>query len=45
MPLVILSAVVFPDPLRPSSTSVSPASTEKFTPDKIVLPPIAYDTF
>src|ERR1700722_3879102 len=43
-PLVILSAVVFPDPLRPSSTSVSPVSTEKLTPDRIVRPPISYDT-
>src|ERR1700730_16773891 len=45
IPLVILSAVVLPDPLRPSSTRVSPASTEKLTPDNTTRPAISYDTF
>ena len=44
MPLVIFSAVVLPEPLRPSRTRVSPASTAKLTPASIGRPPISYDT-
>jgi hypothetical protein len=41
IPLVNFKAVLLPDPLRPSKTKVSPASTERFTWDKIFLPEIS----
>ena len=40
----ILSAVVFPEPLRPSSTSVSPLSTEKVSARRMSEGPWARGT-
>ena len=42
IPLISRSAVVLPEPLRPSSTSVSPAATLSVRLSSIVLPPIRY---
>src|ERR1022692_4752832 len=42
-PFTILSAVVLPEPLRPSSTNVSPASTERVKLFRISRAPMRYD--
>ncbi len=39
-PFSIFSAVVFPEPLRPSSTSVRPGSMRKFRLSRMRLPPM-----
>src|SRR5438093_12190111 len=43
-PLTIFSAVVLPEPLRPSSTTVSPGSMASERRDRISRPPIRYET-
>src|SRR5438552_6928635 len=43
-PFTIFSAVVFPEPLRPSSTRVSPAASEKLRLRRIWCPLIRYET-
>src|SRR5579859_692758 len=42
--LTSFNVVVLPEPLRPSSTSISPRSTCRLSPDNTCVPPTRYET-